>query len=128
MEYTERLHDYQIRDVSYWGKPPENVPLRFDIVKWHHTEPQEVNQVYYDEYGCAKIRKAISTEYCYSVGFLEWDDREPCFRFRSVGLRFFEEYPPKDVIDMILDFCEKKEKEILQQEGRWHEEETGAED
>lgn len=87
-----------------------------------------MNQVYYDEYGCAKIRKAISTEYCYSVGFLEWDDHEPCFRFRSVGLRFFEEYPPKDVIDMILDFCEKKEKEILQQEGRWHEEETGAED
>lgn len=33
-EYTERVEGYQIRDVLYFGKPPENAPIRFDIVKW----------------------------------------------------------------------------------------------
>ena len=119
MEYTERLHGYQIRDVSYWGRPPENTPIQYDIVKWVDTDPTEVNQVYRDDKGCVQVRKAISTEYCYSVAFLEWNDREPCFNFESVGLRWLEEKPPEEVIDMILDFCKKKEKEILMADGRY---------
>ena len=37
---------------------------------------------------------------------------EPCFQFRSVGLRLFEEKPSEAVMNMILNFCAEKEKEI----------------
>ena len=104
-EYTERIDGFQIRDVAYWGAPPIDAPIRYDIVKWVQTEPREVYSV--------EQRKYIkSTEYCYSVGFLEYNAHEPCFEFQSVGLRWLECQPTQRVIDMILEFAEKKEKEI----------------
>ena len=42
-EYTKRYKGFQIRDVSYLGEPPTNMPLTFDVVKWEsYDTPQEV--------------------------------------------------------------------------------------
>ena len=112
--YTDRVDEYQIRDVTYFGKPPKDAPIEFDIVKWIKTEPQEVIYVDFDENIC---EKRMSTEHCYSVGRLVWNAHEPCFEFESVGLRWLEEKPGDAVIDMILKFCAEKEREILDDEG-----------
>lgn len=118
MDYTERMRGFKIRDVKYLGLPPKDAPIEFDIVKWEKTEPREVDALFFDSMGRPYIEKKISTEYCYSVAQLEWNDREPCFEFRSVGLRWLEAKAPPIVVDMIIDFCRKKEKEILEKEDR----------
>lgn len=109
-EYTDRIKDFQIRDVIYLediiGKKVENRPTRFDIVKYEQCEPHEVIEF-------KNGRKKIQTEYCYSVGHLEWDSKEPGFEFSSVGLRWLESGADEEVIKMILDFANKKEKELL---------------
>lgn len=110
-EYTERVDGYQIRDVAYFGRPPKNAPPRFDIVKWIQHEPKLVT-VLHDEDGHWTCREEMSTEYCYSVGTLEWNAHEPCFKFSSIGLRWFEERPSDAVIDMVMAFCEKKGQEL----------------
>lgn len=112
--YTERLEGYQITDVTYFGPPPKDVPIQFDVVKWMQTEPHEVIYIDFDENIC---EKRMSSEYCYSVGRLVWNAHEPCFRFESVGLRWLEEKPSEKVIDMLLQFCAEKEREILDAEG-----------
>ena len=45
-------------------------------------------------------------QYCYSVGRLEWDEKEEGFNFKSIGLRWLESNPSTKVIKMILGFCE----------------------
>lgn len=105
MNYTERIDGFQIRDVAYLGEPPKDVPPEYDIVKWVQTEPREVIDL-------RTGRKKISTEYCYSVARLTWNAKEPCFEFASVGLRWLGENVPQRVIDAILDFAEKKGKEL----------------
>ena len=111
MEYTERIDGFQIRDVSYFGKPPENAPIQFDIVKWVEEKPQMMT-VFREVNGKWTASEELVSEHCYSVGFLEWDSHEPQFVFRSVGLRWLKENPSKAVIEMILKFCEEKKKEI----------------
>lgn len=112
--YTDKVEDYQIWDVVYFGKPPKDAPIQFDIVKWYKTEPREVIYVDMDEKIC---EKRMSDEYCFSVGRVVWNAHEPCFEFESVGLRWLEEKPSEKVIDMILKFCAEKEREILADEG-----------
>ena len=111
-EYTERIEGFQIRDISYFGKPPEDAPIRFDIVKWYPEKNPYIGTVYYSTENGWGSREEMITEHCYSVGFLEWDSHEPQFVFRSVGLRWLEEKPSEAVINMILKFCEEKEKEL----------------
>lgn len=113
-EYTERIDGFQIRDVSYFGKPPANAPIRFDIVKWFPEEEPYVGTVYHSTPTGFVSKKELVTEHCYSVARLEWNDNEPCFEFYSVGLRWLEEKPSDAVVDMILKFCEEKEKEIYE--------------
>lgn len=103
--YTPRVCGFQIRDVVYLGRPPKDAPIKYDIVKWKQCEPHEVISLETGE-------PRIMSEFCYSVGTLEWNAHEPCFEFRSIGLRWLEEDVPGEVIDMILDFCEKKAAEM----------------
>lgn len=106
MTYTPRVCGFEIRDPTYLGKPPKDLPPRFDIVKFYKLdEPIEVIDSWTGE-------KKMRDEFCYSVGVLEWNAHEPCFEFRSRGLRWLEEDVPGEVIDMILDFCEKKAAEM----------------
>lgn len=91
--YTERVNGVQIRDVI-WVRDPGKIPPKFDVVKWSTDES--------------------GREYCYSIAQLEWDPHEPCFDFRSIGLRWLEDpaSSDKEVIKMILDFCERVSKEL----------------
>lgn len=106
--YTEIVDGFQIRDVVYLFDSP-NRPIKFDIVKWVDCEPHEVIDL-------RTGKKKIETRYCYSVAFLEWNPKEPCFEFKSVGLRWLRSGASEDVIKMILDFAEKKAQEILRDE------------
>ena len=111
MNYTERIEGYQIRDVTYIGLPPKNTPIQYDIVKWaKYGEPHEV-------FSLDTGKREMMTEFCYSVGRLVWNPKEPCFKFESVGLRWLEEKPPEAVVDMVLKFAEEKAKELEEDDG-----------
>lgn len=114
-EYTERVDGFQIRDVVYFGLPPADAPIQFDVVKWFPEKNPHVGTVYHSNPdGSWTAKEELISEHCCSVGFLEWDPHEPQFVFRSVGLRWLEEKPSEAVIDMILKFCEEKEKELYE--------------
>ena len=121
MDYTDRVDGYQVRDVVYLGKPPENEPLRYSIDKWVPEEPH-MGIVYHIVDGRFVPEEKMITEYCYSVGHIEWNNKDGTFEFSSVGLRWLEEAPGRAVINMILAFCMQKRKEILIEEDRWKEE------
>ena len=105
-EYTPIVDGFQIRDIVTLENfasdtYPEN-PTRFDIVKWVECEPYKATDLKTGE-------EIIKSKYCYSVGTLEYNPKEPCFEFKSIGLRWLEENPSKKVIKMILGFCEMME-------------------
>lgn len=103
-EYTPIVENIQIRDIMNLfnlNEYPEN-PKRFDIVKWVECDPFETLDYKTSE-------KKISDKYCYSIGTLEWNPHEPCFEFKSIGLRWLEANPSKKVINMILGFCKMME-------------------
>lgn len=105
-EYTPIVDGFQIRDIIYIGLESDsqnkNNPTSFDIVKWEECEPHEV----IDE---ITNKKKVITKFCYSVGYLEWDEKESCFEFKSVGLRWLEANPTERVIKMTLMFCKMME-------------------
>ena len=105
-EYTPIVDGFQIRAIISIGSencytPPEN-PKRFDIVKWEECEPHTAID------GETGEERQI-TKYCYSVGHLEWNNKEPCFEFKSIGLRWLESNPTERVIKMVLGFCNMME-------------------
>lgn len=91
-EYTERYKGFQIRDVAYLGDPPQDAPLQYDVVKWETDEG--------------------GRDYCWSVGNLVYDPKEPCFDFESIGLRWLEAKPDEDVINWVIKWCEYKLQEL----------------
>ena len=105
MTYTPRTDGIQIADVTYIGKPPKDTPPKFDVVKWESSEPFEAIDI-------RTGKRETHTEYCYSLGCLEWDAREGCFDFKSVGTRWLEAKPSDKVVDMIMAFCREKGKEL----------------
>ena len=104
-EYTERYKGFQIRDVTYLGEPPTNIPPTFDVVKWESDTPIEAIDI-------VDGKSKTFTEYCYSVGNLIYNPKEPCFEFKSCGLRWLEEKPDEDVMNWILKWCEYKLQEL----------------
>lgn len=106
MKYTERIDGFQICDPSYWpGMEPKTILPIFDIVKWEQHDPIEVIDMKTGE-------KKMSTENCYVVARLVWDSNEPWFDFKSIGTRWLECKPTEAVIDMIMDFANKKASEL----------------
>ena len=91
-EYTGRYKGFQIRDVTYLGEPPQDAPLQYDVVKWGKNNG--------------------GREYCWSVGSLVYDPKEPCFDFESAGLRWLEAKPDEDVMNWIIKWCEYKLQEL----------------
>ena len=91
-EYTERYKGFQITDVAYLGDPPQNAPLQYDIVRWARGDDDR--------------------EYCWSVGHLVYDPKEPCFDFESDGLRWLKAKPDEDVMNWIIKWCEYKLQEL----------------
>ena len=110
MNYTERIDGYQIRDVTYIGMPPKDAPIKYDVVKW--AKPDKPYEAFsWDEKKNEMVKK-LFTEYCFTVGTLVWNRKEPCFEFESCGLRWLEEKPSETVVDMVLKFAEEKAKEL----------------
>lgn len=112
-EYTERVHGFQIRDVVRFGgaTEKEEIPTTYDIVKWKTCKP-------YKAYSVEQQKVIEATEHCYSIGFLVWDEKEQCLNLRSVGLRFLEDYPDKEVVEMIYDFAMQQTKKLRRKQAR----------
>lgn len=67
-------------------------PKRFEIVKWYDHEPYIHGT-------------STSTRSCYTVAWLTWNAKEPCFELASVGLRLVKNWV--DGLDKwILAWCE----------------------
>ena len=78
-----KFKDFEIRPTCFLDGHTD--PKSWAVVKWCHCEPREVID---GETG----KKKISDTYCFSVAFLEWNEKEPCWEFKSVGTRFLEDY------------------------------------
>lgn len=104
-EYTPIVDGFQIRDIVHIGFDSDcsyDAEKDFDIVKWVKCDPYNVID--------AKTGKEKTIDqYCYSVGRLEWDEKESCFEFKSIGLRWLESNPTERVIKMTLMFCKMME-------------------
>ena len=98
-EYTERIDGFQIRDLTYFpGYEPEVKPREFDIVKWQSHAPRKVRDL-------SSNKEIISTENCYSVAHLIWDNNEREFSLNSIGLRWLDAEPNDKVCKMIKNFA-----------------------
>ena len=60
--------NFEIRQYTDFN--PSN-KLKYELIKWYEHDGKR---------------------YCYTVAFIEWDEDEPCWEFRSVGMRFIEDY------------------------------------
>lgn len=105
MVYTPRVDGFQIKDVTYVGKPPKDEPIKYAIVKWKQCAPMQVID-------SLTGKPKIITEYCYVVADLVWNAKEPCFEIEGVGTRLLEARPSDAATDMILDFCKIREEEL----------------
>lgn len=112
-EYTPRVDGFQIRDITYIGRPPKNEPIKYAIVKWETADEP------YEAIDARTGKPKMITEYCYVVADLAWNPKEPCFELQGIGLRLLESRPTDAAIDMILDFCERKSKELYGSEDDW---------
>ena len=88
-----KFKEFEIRPTCYLDghKDPKN----WDVVKWHDHAPIAVTDWHTGE-------KKVSTRSCYSVAFLTWDEKEQCWKFKSVGMRFLREY-----VDGLCEFILK---------------------
>lgn len=78
-----RFKDFEIRPMTFVSNHKD--PKKLEVVKWCKCDPREVIDGLTGE-------KKISDTYCFSVAFIEWNEKEPCWEFRSVGPRFLEYY------------------------------------
>lgn len=79
-----RFKDFEIR--QYKSLNGQTDPNKLELVKWYKTdEPIEVTDGITGE-------KKIHDTFCYVVAFIDWNNRESCWEFRSVGLRFLDDY------------------------------------
>ena len=84
-----RFKQFEIRKPTFLGSPPteDYYKYNFDIVRW-----------------------ADDNSHCWSIGSLEWNKRELCFEFKSVGLRYLEGRED-GLEEWLLKWCELKETE-----------------
>ena len=83
---------------------------RFAISKTESCKPYEATDMRTGE-------KKIHTTNTYVIANLEWNKKECDFNFVSVGTRWLEAAPSKEVCDMILKFCNKMTKEYEEEDG-----------
>ena len=91
-----RFKDFEIRPTCFLDGHKDQ--KKWDVVKWCKCDPHEVVD------GMTGKKKVIDT-YCFSIAFLEWDDKEPCWEMRSVGTRFLEYYE-EGLCEFILKWLE----------------------
>ena len=88
-----KFKDFEIRPVKSLDGVIDT--KRFELVKWYDHEPYVHGE-------------STSTRSCFVVAWLEWNDKEPCFELKSVGLRLVENWA--DGLDrFIIKWCEMAE-------------------
>ena len=88
-----KFKDFEIRPVKSLDGVIDT--KRFELVKWYDHEPYVHGE-------------STSTRSCFVVAWLEWNDKEPCFELKSVGLRLVENWV--DGLDQfIIRWCEMAE-------------------
>lgn len=110
--FPEPVDDIKIERVTYFpGCEPPNVDTerRFAISKTKSCKPYEATDMRTGE-------KKIYNTNTYVIANLEWNEKEEDFDFESVGLRWLEAAPSKEVCDMILKFCNKMTKEYEEED------------
>lgn len=61
------------------------IPNRYELIKWYRTDkPVEVTDLRTGD-------KNMQDLFCYVIAFLEYNDKEPCWEFRSVGFRYLKD-------------------------------------
>lgn len=79
-----RFKDFEIRPTIYLDGIDR--PNNYSVVKWYTTDkPREVIDGRTGE-------KKMQDTFCYSVANIWWNEKEPCWEFKSVGTRFLEDY------------------------------------
>ena len=104
--FPDPVDDIKIERVTYFpGYEPANADTgrRFAISKTVSCKPYEATDLRTGE------KKVLATT-SYVIANLEWNEKECDFDFESVGTRWLEAAPSKEVCDMILKFCNKMEK------------------
>lgn len=104
--YTDEWNGFQFRAPIYLDGHFE--PYKFDLVLWQDHKPYEVVDIYTG-------KKKMSNRSCFSVAQLNWDTKDHCFDFRSIGLRYLQ-YRIDGLEKFILDFCETMEKQLYPSE------------
>lgn len=89
-----RFKQFEIRKPTFWRDSPEDdyFKYNFDLVKW-----------------------ADDNSHCWSIGHLEWNKKEPCFEFKSCGLRYLK-HREDGLEEWLLKWCELKEIEYRYEE------------
>lgn len=100
-----KFKDFEIQDVTYLIDSPKDRPIEFNLVKWQEHKPYEVTNWKTEE-------KEIITKSCFVIAKLWWNNKEPCFEFESIGLRYLE-YREDGLEEWLLKWCELKAFEIL---------------
>lgn len=77
-----KFKDFEIRPTTTLdGSTPRN---RYELVKWKkYPSPIEVVDLVTGE-------TKEQQHGCFVIAFLEYNEKEPCWEFRSVGLRYLE--------------------------------------
>lgn len=96
-----RLNEFGFSKVCFLGSDKDVFPNEIHIVKWEETEPIEV-------YSLTEKKKVTRTSFCYVIGSLEWNSKESCWEFHSIGTRYLED-GTEELNKWILDFCNKYE-------------------
>lgn len=89
--------DFEIRPTCFLDGHTD--PKKWDVVKW--VKREEPLEVYDLELG----KKKMSDRFCFSVAQLEWNEKEPCWEFSSVGTRFLEHYE-EGLCEFVLKWTE----------------------
>ena len=101
--FPDPVDGIKIERVTYFpGCAPANADTerRFAISKTESCKPYEATDMRTGE-------KKIYTTNTYVIANLEWNEKECDFDFESVGTRWLEAAPSKEVCDMVLKFCDK---------------------
>ena len=92
-----KFKDFEIRPTTFLDGHKDQ--KRWDVVKWCKREkPISVYDLDLCDY-------KMSDTYCFSVAFLEWNNKKSCWEMRSVGTRFLEYYE-EGLCEFILKWLE----------------------
>lgn len=104
--YTDEWNGFQFRAPVYIDGHFD--PYKFDLVLWQEHKPYEVVDSY-------SGKRKMCSRSCFSVAQLDWDTKDHCFDFRSIGLRYLQ-YRIDGLEKFIMDFCESMEDQLYHEE------------